>query len=38
MSIPNPDEIRASVTVTPLQAAPAGNPIRRESDVVSLNL
>jgi Right handed beta helix region len=38
MSIPNPDEIRALVTLTPLQAAPAGNPIRRESDVVSLTL
>jgi hypothetical protein len=37
-SIPNPDEIRALVTLTPLQQAPAGNPIRRESDVVSLNL
>ena len=36
-SIPNPDEIRAAVTLTPLQPA-TGNPIRRESDVVSLNL
>ena len=37
-TIPNPDEIRALVTLTPLQQAPTGNPIRRESDVVNLSL
>jgi hypothetical protein len=36
-TIPNPDEIRAVVTLTPLQSQPGG-PIRRESEVVALNL
>jgi hypothetical protein len=36
-SVPNPDEIRAVVTLTPVAAA-TGNPIRRESDVVNLTI
>ena len=36
-SVPNPDEIRALVTLTPVATA-TGNPIRRESDVVNLNI
>lgn len=36
-TIPNPDEIRALVTLTPLQSQPGG-PIRRESEVVALTL
>ncbi len=36
-AVPNPDEIRATVTLTPVFPA-TGDPVRAESNLVSLTL